>query len=798
MKMKNNSFFSFDLVLYYLLRLDKMNKRYNPDILVGLSKEQVSRRMNDKLVNFDNVLPTKSYKQIVYSNIFTLFNIINLILGLLIVTTGTFKNLPFLGVALCNTIISMVQEMRSKHTIDKLAIISSTKVNVVRESEDVLVGVNDIVLDDIVKWKLGNQIVVDCIIKEGIVEVDESFLTGESDHILKSAGDKLLSGSFIVSGNCTSQVDSVGEECYANKISKEAKYLKKVNSEIMMTLNKIIKFISIVIIPLGIILFIHQFSITGEKNEAIVSTVAAIIGTIPEGLVLLTSTVLAISSIRLARRNVLVQELFCIENLARVDTICLDKTGTLTTGKLHVHQTISLDSRYDMKMIMQNISFHMTDGNSTSLAINNAFEGIDNLHLKNKIAFSSSKKYSVYEFEHETYIVGAPEFIPYYGVIKDLDKYLSNYRVLLVGASKEKIVNNEVKGSFKAIGLILIEDEIRACAKETLNYLKSQDVDIKLISGDNVKTVGKIATLVGLDDIRLFDMHSLKNTDDLTEIVKQYNVFGRVTPTEKRELVIALKKAGHKVAMTGDGVNDVLSLKEADCSIALASGSDAARNVSEVVLLDSDFEAIPAIVKEGRRTINNLERSASLFLTKTIYSIILAIMFVFINMDYPFIPIQLSLISVINIGIPSFILALEPNHNRVKGRFLTNVISKSIPAALTIVINIITVMVISYLLKVDEDYISTMSVILVAFTGFVLLFKVCYPFNYLRGALYGTLVGIFIGSAIGLSRLFELVLLTPFQFIFIAGLCILDIIIFRLLTQLCERKIFKYQERIVK
>ncbi len=774
-----------------------MNKRYNPDIAVGLSKDQVNERITDKLVNYDNVLPTKSYKQIVYSNIFTLFNIINLILGFLIVMTGTFKNLPFLGVALCNTIISMVQEIRSKHTIDKLAIISSTKVNVIRECEDLFVGVNDIVLDDIVKFKLGNQVVVDCIIKKGTVEVDESFLTGEADHILKKVGDKLLSGSFIVSGDCIAQVDSIGEDCYANQISKEAKYLKKVNSEIMITLNKVIKFISIVIIPLGVVLFLHQFSITGEKNEAIISTVAALIGTIPEGLVLLTSTVLAISSIRLARRNVLVQELYCIENLARVDTICLDKTGTLTTGKLHVCQIISLDDKYDLKAIMQNISFNMTDGNSTSLAINNYFKGCDNLKLINKIAFSSSKKYSVYEFEQETYIVGAPEFISYRGVLKDLDRYTANYRVLLVGANKESIVNNEVKGSFKPIGLILIEDEIRTCAKETLDYLKSQDVDIKLISGDNVKTVGKIAASVGLDDIRLFDMRSLKETDDLTKIVSQYNVFGRVTPMEKKELVIALKKTGHKVAMTGDGVNDVLSLKEADCSIALASGSDAARNVSEVVLLDSDFKAIPAIVKEGRRTINNLERSASLFLTKTLYSMVLAILFVFINMDYPFIPIQLSLISVINIGIPSFILALEPNHNRVKGRFLTNVISKSIPASLTIVINIIMVMLISYNLKVNEDYISTMSVILVAFTGFVLLFKVCYPFNYLRGALYGTLVGIFIGSSIGLAKLFELVLLTPLQFIFIVGLCVLDIIIFRFLTRICEQKIFKYQERIV-
>ncbi len=771
----------------------------NPNIYLGLNKEQVKERIDKNLVNYDTTVPTKSYKQIAYNNIFTLFNILNLFLGILIMWTGEFKNLTFLGVAFCNTIISMFQEMRSKRAIDALAIISSTKINVVRDGKDQFVDVDKIVLDDIIKYKLGNQIVVDCVIQDGTVEVDESFITGESDYILKQKGDKLLSGSFIVSGNCIVKVTSVGDDNYTNKISKEAKYMKKINSEIMLTLEKIIKFISITIIPLGLILFLNQLKVAGsDVNSAIVNTVAALIGTIPEGLILLTSTVFAIASIRLARKNVLVQQLYCVENLARVDTICLDKTGTLTTGCMKVTKVITLSKNYDVDNIMHNISYYMDDGNSTSLAINDYYEKNKSFNLVNKISFSSQKKYAVYQFEDNTYILGAPEFIDYLGVIPHLKDYAKDYRVLLLGVNKESIKDNKVKNAFRPIALILLEDEIRLGAKDTLEYIKKQDIDIKIISGDNVATVEKISKKAGMTDIRSFDMSTALETTDLLKVSQEYNVFGRVTPSGKKDLVIALKANGHKVAMTGDGVNDVLSLKEADCSITVASGSDAARNVSEIVLLNSDFKEIPSIVKEGRRSINNLERSASLFLTKTIYAFLLAILFIFIKMDYPFIPIQLTLISVLTIGIPSFILALEPNHNRVKGHFIINVIRKSIPAALTIVANIIFVTILFHLFKFDEDYISTMSVILVTFTGFVLLFKVCYPFNRLRILMFGVLVSIFLGSIIGLNHLFELVLLTPFQFLFIVLICFFDIIFFNLLTVLCEKKIFKYEERIVK
>ena len=561
----------------------------------------------------------------------------------------------------------------------------------------------------------------------------------------------------------------------------------------MVTLNKIIKIISVLIIPLGIVLFLHQLKIASNISDAVIGVVAALIGTIPEGLILLTSTVFAISSIRLSNKNVLVQELYCIENLAHVDTICLDKTGTLTTGNMKVVDTIKLDSKYDINSIMDNISYYIDNYNPTSCAIGNYFKKSNEYKLINKIDFSSDKKYSVYEFDNNTYILGAPEFINCDDI--DYSKY-SEYRVLLLGVNKEHIKDNKVDDKFKPIGLILIEDEIRKGAEDTLNYLKNEDVDIKIISGDNINTIESIARKIGIDNIKLCDMSKISDDTDYKDIVLKYNIFGRVTPSQKKKIIMTLKSMGHKVAMTGDGVNDVLSLKESDCSISMSNGSDAARNVSQIVLLDNDFKVIPLIIKEGRRSINNLERSSSLFLTKTIYSIIIAILFVFINMDYPFIPIQLTLISVLTIGIPSFVLALEPNYNRVKGHFFMNIISKSLPAAITIVVNIITILAVSNVFKFNDNYISTMSVILVAFTGFVLLFKVCYPFNCIRVVLYISLICSFIFGCIGLNQLFELVLLTPNQFIIILILCILDIILFNILSLLCDKVLTKYEKRI--
>lgn len=767
-----------------------MIDRYEPNISIGLNHEQVQKRIKDGLIHEDSVVTTKSIKDIFLSNTITLFNILNIILGLLIVLTGSYKNLLFLGVAFCNTIISLAQEIHAKHIIDKLSIISSTKVILIRNGKEEKYQIGEIVLDDIIKYSLGNQIVVDSIIKEGSIEVDESFITGESNTIIKNKGDMLLSGSFVVSGTCVASVEHIGVENYTNKISKEAKYIKKPNSEIMMTITKIIKAISIVIIPLGILLFIQQMQLDGNTfNDSIINTVAAIIGMIPEGLVLLISTVLAVSSVRLANHKVLVQELYCIETLARVDTICIDKTGTITMGDMEVVNIIKLNNNYDADEILTAISSYNNDNNATAHALKNKFTGKTNYQMIETIPFSSKNKFSGIKFEEGTYLIGAPEFLTDDKIVLEKTKEYSDYRVLLLVREDKKNI---------PIALVLIRDMIRKSAKETLLYFKEQDVEVKIISGDNIKTIEKIAKRVGLENIKCIDMSKISKEENLKEIVKEYNVFGRVSPSEKKDLVLALKANGNTVAMTGDGVNDVLALKEADCSLAMASGSDAARSVSQLVLLNSNFDSIPRIVNEGRRSINNLERSAILFLTKTMYSTLLALLFLFINMNYPFQPIQLSLNSIVAIGIPSFILALEPNSSRIQGKFIINVIRRSIPAALTIVVNVISVMIFSSMFNFESDYISTMAIFLLAFTGFQLLYRICYPFNYIRGVLFGTLIGIFLGGTVGLKSLFDFAVLTPFMFLFVVLLCLLDIPLFNALSELCEKKIFKYKERILR
>lgn len=767
-----------------------MIERFEPNIHMGLNNEQVKSRITSGLVHNNTTIKTKSIKEIVFSNTITLFNIINLVLGLFILFTGSYKNLLFLGVAFCNTIISMYQEIHAKRIIDKLSIIASTKVNLIRSGKEDYYSIDEIVLDDIVHYRLGNQIIVDSIIKDGSVEVDESFITGESNTIVKEKGDMLLSGSFIVSGDCLASVEHIGNDNYTNKISKEAKYLKKPNSVIMSTMKKIIKVISIVIIPLGILLFLNQMKLAGTTlNESIINTVAAVIGMIPEGLILLISTVLAVSAIRLARKRVLVQEIYCIETLARVDTVCLDKTGTITEGDMEINKTILLNDNYNIDEILTAIAHYTTDDNATARAIKNKYMGDSDYHLEIVIPFSSKRKTSGIVFEEGTFLLGAPEFLTDDAEVLNKVEEYSIHRVLLLVERKEHNI---------PIALILIDDKIRKSAKETLTYFKKQGVNIKIISGDNVRTIEKIALRVGLDDIKSIDMSKVDNEVNIKKIVEQYNIFGRVSPSSKKDLILALKANGHTVAMTGDGVNDVLALKEADCSLAMANGSDAVKSTSQLILLDSNFDAIPKIVNEGRRSINNLERSATLFLTKTIYSTLLVFIFLFINMNYPFQPIQLSLTNMVAIGIPSFILALEPNRDRIKGIFIINVIRKSIPAALTIIVNIVSIMIFSKLFGFKDNYISTMCIILVAFTGFLLLFKICYPFNRLRGIMYVFLIILFIGCAVILNKLFEFVLLTPIMFIFITILCLLDIPLFGTLTHICEKKIFKHADRIVR
>lgn len=755
----------------------------------GLTTKEVQELKNKGLVNYKTDVKTKTIGQICMTNFFTLFNFLNLALAFAIFFVGEYKNLLFMGVVICNTLISTVQEIRSKLTVDKISLLNEPTATVIRDGKEKVIDIYDIVLGDIVKLGPGNQISTDSKIIEGEILVNESLITGESEPETKKKGENLLSGSFVVSGHCYAETIHVGKDNYTAQISAEAKYLKKVNSEIMNFINKIIKYISIAIVPIGILLFINQLGLTGNTfNQAVVNVVAALIGMIPEGLVLLTSTVLAISVIRLSKYNVLVQEIYCIETLARVDTICLDKTGTLTKGEMEVIKTIPLNMTKmdDIANILGKMSYHMEIDNQTMEAIHQKYVKEDNDTVEEIVPFSSANKWSGISFKDESYIIGAPEIIlkDTKNIKKELETYQKDNRVVLLATSKEKL-NKKIPKDIEPIALIVINDRIRKEAKNTLKYFKDEDVDIKLISGDNPITVAGIAKKVGLENIKYIDMST--NKIPIPDIVEEYNVFGRVKPDQKKAIILALKDKGHTVAMTGDGVNDVLALKEADCSVAMNSGSDAARNVSQLVLLDSNFASMPKVVSEGRRSINNLQRSSSLFLCKTTYATLLALIFLFLNRSYPFIPIQLTLTSMVTIGIPSFVLALEPNNDRINGRIILNVLRKCLPTALTIVANILIILALPEIFRLSKDEISTLAVILTAFTGFMLLYRISVPFNNLRRILFVTLISLFVFGIVFLKDLFSLATLTPNVIILMLVLFIIAIMMFNMFTTLCDK-----------
>jgi len=705
-------------------------KRFNPDIKFGLSHNEVAQRQQENLVNYDTSVPTKSIKRILFENFFTLFNFLNLFLGLAIFLVGSYKNMLFLAIVFINTAISTFQEIHSKKVVDKLSVMSSNKVKVIRNGIKQEISINELVLDDIIELNTGSQIATDSIILSGNIQVNEAFITGEPNSIYKKVGDVILSGSYIVSGKCIAKVERIGNDNYSAKISSGAKYVKKVHSEIMSSLNKIIKFLTFAIIPIGIALFYSQLNLQSATiHDAVVKTVAAVIGMIPEGLVLLTSTVLAVSVIKLSKSKVLVQELYCIETLARVDTLCLDKTGTLTEGCMEVKNFIPISkTKEEMINILANISNFSEDENSTIQAIRKKFSYIEKeFKPVEKVAFSSQEKWSGISFENiGTYIIGAPEVVLKKQCVdysELIDKYSKDYRVVVLVHSSSNFNNKKLPENIELIGIILILDKVRKEASKTLKYFKKQGVDIKVISGDNPITVSMIAKQVGVKNYNSYiDMSTIQNEDEIRDIASKYTIFGRVSPMQKKDLVLALQKSGKTVAMTGDGVNDVLALKAADCSIAMANGSDATKSVSQLVLLDSNFASMPKIVAEGRRTINNIQRSASLFLVKTIYSCILALMFLFMGEAYPFIPIQLSLISTVTIGIPSFILALEPNKERIQGNFLRNVISKALPTGLTVAINIIAISMLNKFEIITEANYSSLCVISTGICGIILLF----------------------------------------------------------------------------
>ena len=588
------------------------------DIKVGLTSKEVESRIKKGLVNYNDAPKTKSIKEIIRDNFFTYFNFLNIALGAAVFIASLFKgnmfyglkNCLFMGVIIVNSIISIVEEIISKIIIDRLSVMSESKVDTLRDGVIKELSLEEIVLDDVIKLSLGHQVVADSIIVDGELEVNESLITGESDSIKKKKGDELLSGSFIVSGNAYAQVIHVGKDNYVSQISNAAKYKKDVNSVVMESFTKMLKILSILIIPIGIIMMINQYFVTNNFADSIFTSVASLIGMIPEGLVLLTSSVMAVGVIKLYKVHVLVQQLYAIETLARVDAICLDKTGTLTEGKMAVKKIIGAkrNSAAKVEEYLSLYTLASNDTNATMMALKDYFKG-DKVEAKDRIDFSSDRKYSALEFDDYSLYLGAPDVVLKNKVDKKIDKYIEDYRVVALGMKKGKIDTN-LKG-IEPIGYVLVEDLIRPSAKETLDYFKNNDVLVKIISGDNVKTVMSIARRVGFEDIKGIDIGELTD-EELDNVIDEYQVFGRVKPYQKQLIIKHLKKNGHTVAMTGDGVNDVLALKESDCAISVKSGTDAARNVSQLILLDDDFNSLPKVVAEGRQTINNVERSASL------------------------------------------------------------------------------------------------------------------------------------------------------------------------------------------
>lgn len=737
-------------------------ERFQTDCKMGLTDEQVKSRIDAGLTNNFNPNTTKSYRQIFKDNLFTFFNVLNLVFTVLIIMTGYIKELVFLLVVVGNLIIGIAQEIVTKKTLDKLSVIVAAKVDVVRNGKEYRINVADLVLDDIMQMKPGDQVCADGIILEGTVEVNESLITGEADVVVKSAGDFLYSGSFIVSGNAYTRVERVGMENYANKISYDAKASKKRTSELRTALNKILKVISIIIVPIGILLFLKQGLIVGLPiADNTVKTVGALIGMIPEGLILLTSISLATSAVILATRRTLVQDLYCIETLARVDVLCLDKTGTITEGKMHVEKVVNLDQTEHIDEILANMAGALQDDNATFHAVVEKFGKRFDHQVRSIVPFSSARKYSGVSFEQEgTYFLGAFEFIfpEGYGDI-DTEQYAKEgCRVLVLAHSDTMdVIDNKVPVGMKPLALLLITDRIRDDAAATLEYFEKQKVQLKIISGDSPVTVSAVARRAGMKEYDAVDATTLKTPEDIEAAAKKYNVFGRVTPSQKKELIAALKKQGHTVAMTGDGVNDVLALKESDCSIAMASGSDAAKNIANLVLLDSNFATMPGIVNEGRKVINNIERVATLFITKTVYAVLLALATViFLDNSYPFTPLQLTLISFVTIGFPAFFLALEPNFAPIKKRFLLNILKKSLPGGLSVIIGILVVNILAGIFNYTPAAVSTMCMLLAVAAGMWVVAKVSVPFTTARKVIFGSAIGLFFLCLIFLSSFFDI------------------------------------------
>lgn len=764
--------------------------------LQGLTSAEVAERVAQGKVNANTDTKTKSLGQIIRDHSLTLFNFVNIALAILVAITGQYRNMTFMLVVVFNLVIGVVQEYRAKRMVDQLSILTAKKVRVIRDGVEQEIDVEEVVLDDLVILMHGDQVPADAVVIKGGPLVDESLLTGESNQIEKHPGDELYSGSFIVAGAVTSRVCRVGLDGYAAKINAEAHYVKNVNSEILRTLNMIIRYATFALVPLGAGLFLRTIFMDGATwDSAILSTVAAVVGMIPQGLVLLTSSVLAIATTRLGRKGVLVQQAYCVETLARVDTLCLDKTGTITSGRMEVTNLCTsgdnpideVKSKDMLQCATTVMSANGADANETAQAMLKYSEeiGFEALPIVREVPFSSARKYSGCVTEDgRSIVVGAAQFVlgeefPKYE--HEVRYFAPTERVLCIAEVEGFDEENRIIGTPNVLGYVGISDEVRASAPETIDYFDAQGVTLKVISGDDPRTVSAIADYVGIRGAENYvDATTLQTEKDLLEAVRTKNIFGRVTPQQKRSLVRALHEDGHVVAMTGDGVNDVLALKEADCSVAMASGSAAARNVAEIVLADNDFAHMPEVVAEGRRSINNLQRSASLFLVKTIFSVALAIVCIVLP-PYPFIPIQMTLLSSAIIGIPSFVLALEPNHDRVVGDFLENVLRRSLPASAAIVVALFATIIYGRATDISFEEISTISLLLTAFIGIALIVRISLPFTPLRVALIVAIIGMLAVGMLGFGSFFKLAMIDGAASIFLAVSSIIGVLGFNIM-----------------
>lgn len=761
--------------------------RYRPDHQTGLTAQQVQEHRMHGWTNQPVDPPSKTTKEIIQENVFTYFNLIFLVLAVLLCLVGSFRDLTFLPVIVLNTLIGIIQETRAKKVLDNLTMLNAPHAMVIRDGKKSQINAEDLVVDDIVIFEAGNQVCADAEVCAGEVQVNESLLTGESDEITKRKGDQLMSGSFIVSGQCHARLDKVGADSYISRLTLEAKAMQNTEqSEMIRSLDKLVKWVGVAIIPIGIILFIQAFVFQGEGfRSSVTSMIAAVIGMIPEGLYLLASVALAVSSIRLAQKKVLLHDMKCIETLARVNVLCVDKTGTITENTMEVQDVIPTKEYEEGELrplseLLGDFTAAQSSDNITMEAMKRYFKIASGKKAVAKTGFSSASKYSSVTFEEASYVLGAPEFVlkeRYENYEEAISAHASKgARVLVFGTAKEEPDGKPLKEAVTPLAYVLLANPIRQEAKETFTYFAEQGVEVKVISGDNPLTVSEVAKEAGIAGAeRYVDASTLHTEEEMRAAVLNNAVFGRVTPNQKRKFVQILKEEGKTVAMTGDGVNDVLALKDADCSIAMASGSDAAAQASQLVLLESDFSCMPEVVLEGRRVVNNIQRSASLFLVKNIFSFLLSLVSFVFMFTYPLEPSQISLISMFTIGVPAFFLALEPNKNIIKGHFLTNVFLKALPAALTDVLAVGALVIFGRTFGVSSADISTAATMLLSIVGFMILYTISAPMNVLRSAILGGCIVGLLFCSIFLNDLFAITGMTT--------KCVMLFVVFAIATE---------------